>query len=505
MKQLLRCLLFILFAVTFLSVNVYSQTATVTSDKPDYAPLSDAIFTGSGFAPNEDVVLKVKNMTQPCNTTFGDSSYMPWTVKADALGNFVSNWTVCNCPGDSLKLRATGQTSGLIAIVLFSDAGQFSYQTSSGKSDNLSTISGTTDNSTLSVDVTAPKNNDTFTASLDFTTGSGTSIGIGSGSSQIGLTSISNSFSTGNSQGSNVTKTFPVTVSVGSSVPDGTYNFIATAISSTGKPNNNGNWPFTITVGSTSGSIGSVSIGTQSASVVYGTASSTTFDVNSLRGSNGSVNGTYSVSGLPLGVNYTFSVSTFTATGSNAFPPTTLTLNVPANLNAGSYNFTVILSNGSSQATATGTLQVDKAGTTTAVTVSGATYDGSAHGASSIVTGAGGLSQPVTVYYTGVSPTVYASSTTAPINAGTYSASATYAESANYFGSTDSKNFTILKANATVTVNGYTGTYDAASHGATGTATGVGGVDLSSGLDLGASFTDVPGGTANWTFTGGTK
>jgi hypothetical protein len=121
MKQLLRCLLFILFAVTLLSVNVYSQTATVTSDKPDYAPLSDAIFTGSGFAPNEDVVLKVKNMTQPCNTTFADSSYMPWTVTADALGNFTTNWTVCNCAGDSLKLIAKGQTSGLIAVVKFSD------------------------------------------------------------------------------------------------------------------------------------------------------------------------------------------------------------------------------------------------------------------------------------------------------------------------------------------------------------------------------------------------
>ena len=49
------------------------------------------------------------------------------------------------------------------------------------------------------------------------------------------------------------------------------------------------------------------------------------------------------------------------------------------------------------------------------------------------------------------------------------------------------------------------GVYDAAAHGATGTATGVGGVDLSAGLDLGASFTNVPGGTANWTFTGGTQ
>ena len=51
--------------------------ATVTSDKPDYAPLSTAIFTGAGFAPYENVVLKVKNLNQPCNTVSADSSYFP--------------------------------------------------------------------------------------------------------------------------------------------------------------------------------------------------------------------------------------------------------------------------------------------------------------------------------------------------------------------------------------------------------------------------------------------
>ena len=38
--------------------------ATVTSDQPDYAPLSTATFTGAGFAPFENVVLKVKNLSQ---------------------------------------------------------------------------------------------------------------------------------------------------------------------------------------------------------------------------------------------------------------------------------------------------------------------------------------------------------------------------------------------------------------------------------------------------------
>jgi hypothetical protein len=54
-------------------------------------------------------------------------------------------------------------------------------------------------------------------------------------------------------------------------------------------------------------------------------------------------------------------------------------------------------------------------------------------------------------------------------------------------------------------VNGYTGVYNGASHGATGSAMGVNGENLSSLLNLGASFANVPGGTAHWTFAGNTN
>ncbi|WP_313808439.1 hypothetical protein, partial [Flavobacterium sp.] len=66
-------------------------------------------------------------------------------------------------------------------------------------------------------------------------------------------------------------------------------------------------------------------------------------------------------------------------------------------------------------------------------------------------------------------------------------------------------NLVVNKANATIVVNGYSGVYDGLAHGATGSASGVMSEDLSSGLDLGMSFTDVPGGVANWTFSGGTN
>jgi hypothetical protein len=58
------------------------------------------------------------------------------------------------------------------------------------------------------------------------------------------------------------------------------------------------------------------------------------------------------------------------------------------------------------------------------------------------------------------------------------------------------------KQAATIDVSGYSGTYDGAPHGATGSATGVDGEDLTDLLHLGESFTDAGVGTANWRFIG---
>ena len=70
---------------------------------------------------------------------------------------------------------------------------------------------------------------------------------------------------------------------------------------------------------------------------------------------------------------------------------------------------------------------------------------------------------------------------------------------ANYQGSA-SGTLVIAKATASINVTGFSGNYDGNPHGATGTATGVNNEALS-GLSLGASFSDVPGGSAHWTFT----
>jgi len=122
MQQYLRSFTTTLATILLLlASSVAFGQATVTSDKDDYAPLSNAVFTGSGFAAFETVILKVKNLNQPCNTVTADSSYSPWSVVADENGAFVTNWTVCNCTGDSLRLKAVGQTSGLIAYAYFTD------------------------------------------------------------------------------------------------------------------------------------------------------------------------------------------------------------------------------------------------------------------------------------------------------------------------------------------------------------------------------------------------
>lgn len=166
--------------------------------------------------------------------------------------------------------------------------------------------------------------------------------------------------------------------------------------------------------------------------------------------------------------------------------------------NAGSYPATVNCATSTNynaaSGLAAGNFVINQVSSTTAVSCpTSVTYTGVAQTPCSVsVTGAGGLSLTP-------APT-YLNNTNAGIN--TASASYTYAGDTNHTGSSDSKNFSINKANADCTgISGYSGVYDGASHGASGSCVGVGSDGVLSNLSLGSSFTDVPGGTANWTFT----
>src|SRR5690242_4819448 len=125
MRLLLRSFLFTLLAITFSSMNVFSQSATIVTDQPDYAPGSTVIISGTGFQPGETVTLQVLH-----DPTGGDDAtspaHQPWTVVADANGNVSSTWLV---PADedelgaTLKLTAVGGSSRVTAEVTFTDAG----------------------------------------------------------------------------------------------------------------------------------------------------------------------------------------------------------------------------------------------------------------------------------------------------------------------------------------------------------------------------------------------
>ncbi len=147
--------------------------------------------------------------------------------------------------------------------------------------------------------------------------------------------------------------------------------------------------------------------------------------------------------------------------------------------------------NGSSDST---TITITKAAPTCTITGYTGTYDGDPHGATGSCIGA----KDETLEGLDLGATF----TNVP--GGT--ADWTFTDvTGNYDDDSGSVAIDISKADATINITGYTGVYDGNAHGASDAATGVKGEDLSGSLNLGSTFTDVPGGTAHWTFTGGTN
>ena len=130
---------------------------------------------------------------------------------------------------------------------------------------------------------------------------------------------------------------------------------------------------------------------------------------------------------------------------------------------------------------------------TATIQVSGFTgsYDGAAHGATGTATGENGEDLSGLL-------SLGESFTNAPGGTAQWS----FAGNANYHSATGAAAIVIEPVSATITVNGSSGVYDGTARGATGTAVGVLGENLAAFLNLGATFTNVPGGTAHWTFGG---
>jgi hypothetical protein len=120
-----------------------------------------------------------------------------------------------------------------------------------------------------------------------------------------------------------------------------------------------------------------------------------------------------------------------------------------------------------------GTVTVNQASATINVTPYSVTYNGNQHTATDTDTGVGGVS---------LSSTDFNLSGTTHTTAGTYSSDSwSFTDPAgNYKSANGTVIDTIGQATATITVTPYSVTYDGNPHTATGTATGVGGVSLSS-------------------------
>jgi hypothetical protein len=241
----------------------------------------------------------------------------------------------------------------------------------------------------------------------------------------------------------------------------------------TNVPGGTANWTFTDATGNYNNANGSVQIVINKAPVTATAGSySGVYDGDAHSPDACKVTGSYT-GGLTC-------VNNPTSVGPNVGKGTVTPVMAAAVLN----NYDVKLMNGA--------YSITQASSTVMVTcgVGPFTYNGSAQTpCSATVTGAGGLSQTLTVNYTNNT------------NAGTATASASYAGDTNHTANSDSKQFTINKANATITVTGYNVIWDGNAHTATGTAKGVLNETLS-GLDLsGTTHTAVKTYNDTWTFT----
>lgn len=99
--------------------HLTTPCVSLITDSVDYQPGSTAIFTGTGFLPNEQVSIKVTLIGNPPG--YGPA-YDPFTVTANAQGSFNAYWYVDSQNlGRHLNVTATGITSNYYSIAFFTD------------------------------------------------------------------------------------------------------------------------------------------------------------------------------------------------------------------------------------------------------------------------------------------------------------------------------------------------------------------------------------------------
>jgi hypothetical protein len=263
----------------------------------------------------------------------------------------------------------------------------------------------------------------------------------------------------------------------GTPTAGGTFNFTITATDSL---SNSGSQAYTLTIGA------------PTITVTPATLTSGTYGASynqSVSASGGTASYTYALAGgssLPPGLTLNSSTGAITGT--------------PSQASASAYTFTIIATDSS---TGTGpytgsqlvSLTINQANATINITPYTVTYDATAHTATGTATGVGGVNLASDLTLSGTTHT----------SAGTYASDGwSFTDpNGNYANASGTVSDKINQANATINITPYTVTYDATAHTATGTATGVGSINLAADLTLSGTTHTSAGTYANdgWSFT----
>jgi hypothetical protein len=120
-RIILLCLLGLLLPLALASGAVAQSGATLTTDKPDYAPGEVALISGAGFLPGELIDLSIAIQDPDTGEWAADWDWAQGYCSED--GAFVAEYLVPDrALAKSLRATAMGLSSGLIASVTFTDA-----------------------------------------------------------------------------------------------------------------------------------------------------------------------------------------------------------------------------------------------------------------------------------------------------------------------------------------------------------------------------------------------
>jgi hypothetical protein len=486
--------------------QVTASSPWIAADKADYAPGSTVHLTGGDWQPGENVRIVT-------NDTLGNTWSQTDTVTADAVGAITDDVVLPNFFVSDYTVTATAESG--TATTTFTDAINYQFlgkdglaHTTAGAEENLGSVAGGSSVSAscpngLTAKGTGLGGGQSTTYAISYVSGYGDNSALSSPASRTQINPTSGTFNgngtictslsistnglaagtyhgelqmqnTGGATASTDLYFFAFTIAPsqqstsvsavsGSGPYGGTASLTATLKSGT-TPLSGKTISFTLNgsaVGSASTdpsgvatlggvSLGSINAGTQNGAIGASFAGDSGFSSSSGSGnlSVAPASSTATVTcpataGLYDGLAKTpCSASVTGAGGLNQ----ALTVGYSNNVGAGTASASASYPGDAnhSGSSDTKTFTIGKASSTTTLTCpASVTYDGSAKTpCSAAVTGAGGLSQPVSVSYS------------SNVGAGTASASATFGGDANHDGSSDSKTFTIAKADQTITFAG---------------------------------------------------